>query len=87
VAYKVWLYGVDLMFYLLIWVVFVYLLQLFLIVVGILAPLTWLTFILEPFFISAMRFLKRDFRKTAGILVLIGAFYPLLMLVGQILGG
>jgi len=87
VGYKVWEYGVDLGFYLMTWVTFVYLLQLFLIVVGILEPLTWLTFLLVPFFISGMVFLKRDFRKAAGILVIIGAFYPLLMLVGQIVGG
>ncbi len=87
VAYKVWEYGVDLGFYLMTWVAFVYLLQLFLIVVGILEPLTWLTFILVPFFISGMVFLKRNFRKAAGMLVLIGAFYPILLLVGQIVGG
>jgi len=87
IAYKVWEYDIDLMFYLLTWVVFVYLMQLFLIVTGILEPLTWLTFILVPFFISAMVFLKRDFRKAAGMLVLIGALYPILMLIGQIFGG
>lgn len=87
VPYKVWQYGIDLMFYLLTWVVFVYLMQLFLIVTGILEPLTWLTFILVPLFISAMVFLKRDFRKAAGILVIIGACYPLIMLIGQVLGG
>ena len=87
VAYKVWAYGIDLGFYLLTWVAFVYILQLFLIVAGILEPLTWLTFAMVPFFISGMVFLKRDFRKTAGMLVLLGALYPLLMLAGQILGG
>ena len=87
VAYKVWEYGVDLGFYVLIWVVFVYLLQLFLIAVGILAPLTWLTFVLVPMFMPAVVFLKKTFRKTAGILVIIGACYPVLMLIGQIFGG
>lgn len=87
VAYKVWEYGVDLGFYLLAWIMFVYLLQLFLIAVGILAPLTWLTFVLVPMFMAAVVFLKKSFRKTAGILVIIGACYPLLMLVGQIVGG
>lgn len=87
VAYKVWEYDIDLGFYLLIWVMFVYLLQLFLIAVGILAPLTWLTFILVPFFMAAAVFLKKSFRKTAGIIVIIGACYPLLMLIGQIFGG
>jgi hypothetical protein len=87
VAYKVWEYDVDLGFYLLAWIMFVYLLQLFLIAVGILSPLTWLTFVLVPLFMAAMVFLKKTFRKTAGILVIVGACYPLLMLVGQIVGG
>ncbi len=87
VAYKVWEYGVDLGFYLLAWIMFVYLLQLFLIAVGILAPLTWLTFVLVPLFMAAVVFLKKSFRKTAGILVIIGACYPVLILLGQILGG
>jgi 1,4-dihydroxy-2-naphthoate octaprenyltransferase len=86
VAYKVWEYGVDLGFYLLAWVAFVYLLQLFLVAAGILAPLTWLTFILVPFFMAAAVFLKKSFRRTAGIIVIIGACYPLLMLVGQVFG-
>ena len=87
VAYKVWEYGVDLGFYLLAWIMFVYLLQLFLIAAGILAPLTWLTFVLVPLFMAAIVFLKKSFRKTAGILVIIGACYPLLMLIGQVFGG
>jgi len=87
VAYKVWEYGVDLGFYLLAWIIFVYLLQVFLITVGILAPLTWLTFLLVPMFMAAVVFLKKSFRKTAGILVIIGACYPVLMLLGQIFGG
>jgi len=87
VAYKVWEYGVDLGFYLLAWIMFVYLLQLFLIAVGILAPLTWLTFVLVPLFMAAVVFLKKSFRKTAGILVIIGACYPVIMLLGQIFGG
>jgi len=87
IAYKVWEYDIDLVFYLLTWVVFVYLLQLFLIVAGILAPLTWLTFILVPLFMAAVVFLKNSFRMTAAVLVIIGACYPVLMLIGQIFGG
>lgn len=87
IAYKVWEYDIDLVFYLLTWLVFVYLLQLFLIAVGILAPLTWLTFILVPFFMATVVFLKKHFRKAAGILVIIGACYPVIMLLGQIFGG
>ncbi|HUT68877.1 MAG TPA: prenyltransferase [Dehalococcoidales bacterium] len=87
IAYKVWQYDIDLGFYLLTWIMFVYLLQVFLIAVGILAPLTWLTFVLVPMFMAAVVFLKRDFRKAAGILVIIGTCYPVLMLLGQIFGG
>jgi len=87
VAYRAWEYNVDLGLYLLVWVAFVYLLQVFLITVGILAPLTWLTFVLVPVFMAAVVFLKKSFRKTAGVLVIIGACYPVLMLIGQILGG
>ena len=87
VAYRAWEYNVDLGLYLLVWVAFVYLLQVFLITVGILAPLTWLTFVLVPVFMAAVVFLKKSFRKTAGIIVIIGACYPVLMLIGQIFGG
>jgi len=38
-------------------------------------------------FMAAVVFLKKSFRKTAGILVIIGACYPVLMLVGEVLGG
>jgi 1,4-dihydroxy-2-naphthoate octaprenyltransferase len=87
IAYKVWQYEIDLGFYLLSWVSFVFLLQVFLITADILAPLTWLTFILVPFFMAAVVFLKKSFYRAAGILVIIGALYPVLTLVGQIAGG
>ncbi len=87
IAYKVWEYDIDLGFYILAWVSFVYLLQIFLIIVGVLAPPTWLTFILVPMFMAAMPFLKKSFEKAAAVLVLIGALYPILTLVGQIIGG
>lgn len=87
VAYKVWEYGVDLGFYLLSWITFVYLMQVLLIAAGILAPLTGLTFILVPFFMAAVVFLKKFFRKTAAIMVIIGGCYALLMLIGQVFGG
>ena len=86
IAYKVWEYEIDLGFYLLAWIIFVYLLQVLLIMAGILAPLTGLTFILVPLFMAAVVFLKKSFRKTASILVLLGACYPLLTLLGQVFG-
>lgn len=86
IAYKVWQYEIDLGFYTIAWVGFVYMLQLALIIAGILSPLTWLTFILVPFFMAAIVFLKKWFKKTAVALVFIGALYPVITLVGQIAG-
>jgi 1,4-dihydroxy-2-naphthoate octaprenyltransferase len=87
IAYKVWENKVDLLSYITAWIAAGYIFQLFLIVVGILAPLTFLTFILLPVAIPCMVFFKSNFRKAAGVFVLIAGFYPILMLVGQIVGG
>lgn len=87
VAYKVWEYGVDLPQYLVSWFIFAYIFQLFLIFLDILAPMTFLTFILVPVLIPCLVFLKAHFRKTAGILVMVAGLYPILVLVGQVIGG
>ncbi|MBA7593436.1 hypothetical protein ES703_00356 [subsurface metagenome] len=87
IAYKVWEYDVDLGTYMMWWFVMMYVYQVLLIAVGFLAPLTALTFILFPFLAGGTVFLKRNFRKAAGIYVLILAFYPILILVGQMVGG
>jgi len=86
-AYKVWEYDVDLLWYISAWVVFAYLFQLFLIVVGVLAPLTWLTFAILPVVMGCLVFLKKYFRKAAGIFVMVAALYPILILIGQVFGG
>ncbi|MBA7671730.1 hypothetical protein ES703_79893 [subsurface metagenome] len=86
IAYKVWEYKIDLFSYLYAWIAAGYIFQLFLIVIGILAPMTFLTFFLIPLAIPCMIFFKRNFRKAAGIFVLIAGFYPVLLLVGQIIG-
>lgn len=87
VAYKVWEYGVDLGTYLMWWIVTIYVYQVFLIAIGTLSPMTGLSFIVFPFLAVCTVFLKANFRKVAGIYVVIAAFYPILLLVGQIIGG
>jgi len=86
VAYKVWEYGVDLNWYMTAWIAFLYIFQLFLIVIGVFAPLTGLTFLVFPPLMVCMVFLEKYFRKAAGILVAVAMFYPVLLLVGQALG-
>lgn len=87
VAYKVWEYGVDLNWYMMAWLTLLYNLQLLLIVIDVFAPLTALTFMVFPGILVCMVFLKKSFRKAAGILVAVAMFYPLLLLVGQVIGG
>lgn len=86
IAYKVWEYGVDLNWYITAWLMFLFILQLFLIVIDVFSPLTALTFIVFPPVVACMVFLKKSFRKTAGVFVAIAMFYPILLLVGQIFG-
>jgi len=86
IAYKVWEYGVDLGTYLTLWVLLMYVYQVFLISIGFLAPLTGLTFIVFPPLLASVVLLKGNFEKFASKYVLIGAFYPILLAVGQALG-
>jgi len=87
IAYKVWEYGVDLGTYIMLWLLLMYAYQVFLISIGILAPLTGLTFICFPAFMALIVMMKGDFEKFAGKIVLVAAFYPILLVVGQALGG
>ena len=86
-SYKVWEYGIDLEWYLISWFLFVLIYQVFLIQIGVLAPMTAITFSIFPFLIACVVFLKANFRKTGGFLVIVAALYPILLLVGQIIGG
>ncbi len=86
-AYKVWEYGVDLKWYMTAWIMFLFIFQLFLIVIDVLAPLTALTFLVFPPILCCMVFLEKLFRKAAGILVAVAMMYPVLLLLGQALGG
>jgi len=86
IAYKVWEYKIDLGFYMLVWMVFAYTYQVFLIAIGKLVPLTGLTFIVFPVLVACTVLLKANFRKAAAGFMLTVSFYPILLLVGQLLG-
>jgi 1,4-dihydroxy-2-naphthoate octaprenyltransferase len=86
VSYKVWEYGVSLEWYLSSWILFMCLYHVFLIATGILVPLSAIGFIVFPFLMVFMVFLKQDFRKWAGIAVFTGVIYPILLVLGQFLG-
>jgi len=87
VAYMVWKYGVSLEWYASTWLMFLLIYQLFLIQLNILNPATALAFIPAAVVIPLLVMMKGNFRKTMGAIVLIAAFYPILLLVGQIIGG
>lgn len=91
--YKVWEYGFDLPAYLLLWIVTAYCVQGFLVAANILAPLTGITFILLPLTFGLLVYLKgvlddpERFRGIALKIVMVLALYPVLLLVGQAVGG
>lgn len=88
-AYKVWEYKIDLGTYLMLWFIMAFMVQILLISIGILKPLTGITFFCLPSFLAACVFLKSniEFRKVAMAIVLIAMLYPILLLVGQAVGG
>ncbi len=86
-AYMVWKYGVSLEWYASTWLMFLLIYQLFLIQLNILNPATALAFIPAAAVIPLLVMMKGNFRKTMGAIVLVAAFYPILLLVGQIIGG
>jgi len=75
----------------------------FLIAIGLLAPLTMISLFVFPFFIAQLVFLKphadalrnnpsdgtalAGFTNSAKVVVAIAMVYPMLILVGQIVGG
>jgi len=86
-AYKVWQYGISLEWYIMSWFLFVFVYQVFLIATSILSPMTALTFLTFPCLIACLVLLKANFRKVGGYLVIVAALYPILMLVGEVIGG
>jgi 1,4-dihydroxy-2-naphthoate octaprenyltransferase len=86
IAYKVWENRVSLEWYISSWLLFIYMYQVFLISIGMLEPLSAISFITWPFFMSFLVLLKQNFRKWAGIIVMTGVTYPILLVLGQFLG-
>ena len=86
IAYKVWEYGVSLEWYLSAWISFLFIYQILLITVGIYRPLTAISFLVWPFFLAGLVFLKKDFRRATNAIILIAVLYFVLLVVGQILG-
>lgn len=101
ISFKIWEYKVDLITYLFVWFVAIYIFQVFLIATSFLKPLTMLTFILFPILSNQLVLLKpaadswREslsnkaliiFSKKAAIIVMTMAIYPILILIGEIFG-
>jgi 1,4-dihydroxy-2-naphthoate octaprenyltransferase len=86
ITYKVWQHGISLEWYLSSWLLFTYLYQIFLISTGILVPLSALSLLTWPVLMAGIVMLKQNFRKWAGVVVLTGVTYPVLIVVGQFLG-
>jgi 1,4-dihydroxy-2-naphthoate octaprenyltransferase len=82
----VWENGVSLEWYLSSWLLFMYLYQVLLIAAGLLVPLSAISFFTWPLLMSFLVLLKQNFRKWAGIIVLTGVTYPLLLALGQFIG-
>ena len=82
-----WVKDVNILrWYLMAWILFMFMYQIFLISIGYLAPLTaiaWLTFF--PMMACCV-FFSSNYRKAAGVFVAIAALYPVLLVVGQVLG-
>jgi len=86
VAYKVWESGLPLEWYLTSWFLFMFLIQGLLVTIGILAPLTAVSFIAWPFLIGTLVVLRKDFKRMARMVVVFGASYVMLLPIGQYLG-
>lgn len=68
------------------WLPVLYLYQIFLIVIGVLKPLTGWTFILAPFLLAMFVLLKGDFQRSMRIIIAIAAAFPIILVVAQIYG-
>lgn len=86
-AYMVWRYNLNLEWYISTWLVFLFLVQLLLIIIDVLAPLTAITMILFPFAMACLVLMKSNFEKAGAGLVIVGGLYPVFLLVGQLFGG
>jgi 1,4-dihydroxy-2-naphthoate octaprenyltransferase len=96
IAYYVWYASMSLEAFLGVWFAFMYLFQFFLVYLGILDKQTMWTFILVPFFMALFVLLRSKelkkktgeerFKKVAAAIVAVAALYPVLLLIGQLIG-
>jgi 1,4-dihydroxy-2-naphthoate octaprenyltransferase len=86
IAYKVWEHGLALEWYLSSWLLFIFLYQVLMIVVGVYKPLTGISFLTFPFFIAFFVLMKRNFNRAANAALITLIVYFLLLTLGQILG-
>lgn len=89
IGYKALELKIDLPFYQMGWLLFLYIYQLFLITIGIFAPLTAITFIAFPLWMASLVFSSRKSSFEKGVIgfLLIAGLYNSLLLAGQIIGG
>jgi 1,4-dihydroxy-2-naphthoate octaprenyltransferase len=83
-AYKVWENGFSLELYIIAWIMFIFIYQIFLIVIGIFQPLTGISFLVFPPLLGSLVFLKKNLRQAAVVIIILAAAYLALILVGQI---
>ncbi|MDD5510431.1 MAG: prenyltransferase [Dehalococcoidales bacterium] len=68
------------------WLMFMCIYHVLLITLGILMPLTALAMVVVPVCVGLLVTMERDFQKSMIAIVAAGALYPIIILVGQILG-
>lgn len=68
------------------WLLMLFGFQIFLIGIGILKPMTGLGLIMFPPIMCSLVFLKKNFNRTAVVIIALAAVYLLLILIGQIAG-
>ncbi len=85
-AYKVWENEFSLELYITSWMLFLFIFQIFLIVIGIFKPLTGLSFLMFLPVTASLIFLKKNFEKATTFIVIFAALYLILLLVGQAYG-
>lgn len=76
----------TLQWYLTAWFLFMFFYQGLLINIGVLKPLTGICFIVFPPLLACLLLLKSNFKKWAALMVIVGAVYEILIVIGQIFG-
>jgi 1,4-dihydroxy-2-naphthoate octaprenyltransferase len=85
-AYKVWEYGFSLELYIITWMLFLFIYQIFLIVIGTFQPLTGLGFLMVLPITGSLIFLKKHFKKSAYFIIIFAAIYMVFLVIGQTYG-